>query len=594
MRVRLVLAASMLGLVPAAAAASGGGGILFSAAVPGKGSIVLVRPDGTGLVNLTPNESSYETDTRDYSWSPDGSQIVFSSHRDGPASQEIYVMNADGSAQRRLTFDSGHDSVFNIQPVWSPDGATIAFVHASGLSHSVWLMRPDGSERRELVNVGAMVERLTWSPDSTRLLYDVQNAPPTHVEVVDVRTGMRRSLTPPGQTDFYATWSPDGRSIAMTSNPFARTSHIDVVDSTDGSRRTVSSVPGTDPAWSPDGSEIAFVGIRTFPEYADRYGSPQRLDLFVVGADGMDQRRLTGPLDDDLGGEPGAFHPSWWPDGSRLFFHSGEGIGAQTSAFVVNADGSCEQRFGPPDVPLGFPAWRPLSAVLPAPARCADIRLDGKGPRDVVGLNAPARLHVTVSNDGNLTATGIRLEISASAKEVVKLDPSVSCAGAAPVICTLPPLPSQRWNTVEVDVSSPTAGLLKTQFAVTADEPDNSLFLNRLELDEAVLPCVTVGSKGADDLEGTNGRDSICARGGADRIDARAGNDFVDAGSGDDTVIGGPGRDVLTSGPGRDVILVRDGRRDRITCGTGRDVVVADRLDRVAVDCEKVFRVRAG
>src|SRR5438876_1506711 len=229
MRGLFILVASALVLVPAAGAA-GGGGILFSAALPGKGRIVLVRPDGTGLVDLTSNESAYETDTRDYSWSPDGSRIVFSSHRDGPASQEIYVMNADGSEQRRLTFDSGHDSVFNVQPVWSPDGATIAFVHANGLGEAVWLMRPDGSEQRELVNVGALVERLTWSPDSTRLLYGVSNAPPTHVEVVDARTGVRRSLTPPGQTDFYATWSPDGRSIAMTSNPFARTSRIDVVD----------------------------------------------------------------------------------------------------------------------------------------------------------------------------------------------------------------------------------------------------------------------------------------------------------------------------------------------------------------------------
>jgi Tol biopolymer transport system component len=591
MRGRIVLVASVLVLVPTAGAADGGrGGVLFSAAAPANGSIVSIRPDGTGLVDLTPNESSYETDTRDYSWSPDGSRIVFSSHRDGPASQEIYVMNADGSRQRRLTFDSGHDSVFNIQPAWSPSGATLAFVHAVGLRHSVWLMRPDGSERRELVNVGAMVERLTWSPDSTRLLYDVQNAPPTHVEVVDVRTGVRHSLTPPGQTDFYATWSPDGRSIAMTSNPFASMSHIDVVDAADGSRRTVSAVPGTDPVWSPDGREIAFIGIRSFPEYADRYGAPQRLDLYVVRVDGTDQRRLTGPLDDDLGREPGAFRPSWWPDGSRLFFHSAEGFNAPTSVFVVNADGSCEERFGPSEVPLTFPAWQPGSLVLPPPARCADIRLDGQSPRDVVGLNAPAPLRVTVSNDGNLTATGIRLEISASAKEVVKVDPSVSCAGTAPVVCTLPPLPPQRWKTVEVDVSSPAAGLLETQFAVTAAEPDKSLFLNRLELDETVLHCVTLGSRGADDLEGTNGRDSICARGGADRIDTRGGNDFVDAGSGDDTVIGGSGRDVITAGPGRDIVLARDGRRDRVMCGTGRDVVVADRLDRVAADCEKVFR----
>src|SRR4051812_35593673 len=109
MRGRFLLAVSALALVPAARAADDGGGILFSSPIPGKGGIVLVRPDGSGLVDLTRNESSYETDYRDYSWSPDGSRIVFSSHRDGSSSEEIYVMNADGSDQRRLTFDSGRD-----------------------------------------------------------------------------------------------------------------------------------------------------------------------------------------------------------------------------------------------------------------------------------------------------------------------------------------------------------------------------------------------------------------------------------------------------------------------------------------------------
>jgi Ca2+-binding RTX toxin-like protein len=258
----------------------------------------------------------------------------------------------------------------------------------------------------------------------------------------------------------------------------------------------------------------------------------------------------------------------------------------------VNADGSCEQRFGPPvDFPLLFPAWRPGSTALPPPARCADLRLGGEGPGDVVGLNAPARLHVTVSNDGNLVATGIRLEVTNSPDARVSVYPRVDCVGSGPIACTLPPLLPQRSTTIDVDVSSAHAGLFNTLFVVTNEQqPDENLLLNRLELTQQVLPCVTIGTKGADDLEGTPERDSICGRGGADRIDARAGNDFVDAGSGDDTIIGGPGRDVITTGAGRDVVLVRDGRRDTVDCGSERDVVIADRLDRLDSTCEKVFR----
>ena len=592
MRGLTVLFASVLVLAPVAGAGDEGAGILFSAARPGNGHIVLVRPDGTALSDLTSNEAgSYETDSRMYSWSPDGSRIVFSSHRDGPSSEEIYVMNADGSGQRRLTFHSGHDSIFDIQPAWSPDGRTIAFVHDRNQSDSIWLMNPDGSQQHELANIGAIVRRLVWSPDSTRLLYDINNAPPNRIEVVD-QTGARRSLTPPGRTDYDAVWSPDGRSIAVTSWPLGGTSHIDIVDATDGTRRTVSSVPGADPAWSPDGREIAFIGVRRFPEYTTRYGIPERRDLYVVGADGRGERRLTGPLDEDeLGRESGGFAPSWWPDGSRLFLHSGEGVGVASTTYVVNADGSCEQRFGPAQEPrLLFPAWRPGSTGLPPPARCADLRLGGEGPGDAVGLNAPARLHLTVANDGNLVATGIRLEITSSRDALVNVDPRVDCVGTGPTACMLPPIPPQRSTTIDLDVSSARPGRLETRFVVTNDQPDDSLFLNRLELAELVLPCVTVGTKGADDLEGTQRRDSICGRGGADRIDARAGNDFVDAGSGDDTVIGGPGRDVITAGAGRDVILVRDGRRDTVTCGSERDVVVADRLDRIDSTCEKVFR----
>ncbi|MEJ0061393.1 MAG: hypothetical protein WDM79_18320 [Terricaulis sp.] len=73
------------------------------------------------------------------SFAPDGSQIAFESDRGG--SQQIYVMNADGSRQRRISFGDGRYAT----PVWSPRGDLIAFTRQSGGRFSIGVMRPDGS-----------------------------------------------------------------------------------------------------------------------------------------------------------------------------------------------------------------------------------------------------------------------------------------------------------------------------------------------------------------------------------------------------------------------------------------------------------------
>ena len=591
-RVLPALAIALL-LVPAAGASGGSGGILFSAARPAHGAVAFVLPDGSGFTDLTSNESGYETDVREYSWSPDGTRVVFASHRNGPSSTEIYVMNADGSGQRRLTFDSGHDSIFDLHPAWSPDGSTIAFVQDRNQRDSIRLMSPDGSGQRELINVGAPVRHLLWSPDSTQLLYDVNSPPPSTVSVVGVQTRDRRSLTQFGSAtnDFDPTWSPDGHFVALTSNTPPGANHIVIVDAETGARRTLSPEAAGGASWSPDGTQLAFAAVRKFPEYADRYGVPQRLDLYVVRSDGSDLTRLTGPLDETaFGRAPGASEPTWWPDGSRLFFQSGEGIGAAATSYVVNRDGSCEHRFGPPTEILLYPAWQPVPASVPAPTSCADLRLSAEGLRDVTGLRRPAPLRLTVDNDGNLTATGVRLEITFSPGAEVGLDPRFACAREPQLVCTLPALRAQTSTTFDLALSSSRAGRAEATFVVSADQADEDTFLNTLVVDQTVLPCVTVGTTGPDDLRGTSGKDSICGRGGADRIEGLAGNDVLDAGAGDDTVIGGPGRDTLVAGDGGDVVLARDGRRDSVSCGRGRDVVVADRLDRVGADCERVLR----
>jgi uncharacterized repeat protein (TIGR01451 family) len=98
------------------------------------------------------------------------------------------------------------------------------------------------------------------------------------------------------------------------------------------------------------------------------------------------------------------------------------------------------------------------------------------------------------------------------------------------------------------------------------------------------------GTARADLLRGGAGPDTLYGRGGADRLFGFGGADRLFGEAGDDTLTGGTGSDVLDGGTGRDTIAARDGARDTVRCGTGRDTVTADRVDRVAKDCETVRR----
>jgi TolB protein len=90
------------------------------------------------------------------SYSPDGSKIVFESDRSG--TQQCYVMDADGSNQRRITFFGGRCAT----PEWSPRGDQIAFTNASSFNVSV--MSPSGGNVRTLTN-GWQDEAPTWAPN---------------------------------------------------------------------------------------------------------------------------------------------------------------------------------------------------------------------------------------------------------------------------------------------------------------------------------------------------------------------------------------------------------------------------------------------
>jgi Tol biopolymer transport system component len=217
--------------------------------------------DGTDLTRLT---NSPEPDF-DPSWSPDGTQIAFRSERSGEP--EIWVMNADGTGQRRLAE--------GLSPAWSPDGSLIAFAGRAGLS----VIGPDGTGLRVLPNTEGG-EYPSWSPDGSQIAFN-SNLTGDHVMYIAQADGSKvLDLSRVGE-GWQVAWSPDGRSILFTSHRDHLDNYTDVyLMRPDGSavHRLTHALAYT-PAWSPDGDSIVV-------------SAP---DLLIMDADGSNVRALHTP-----------------------------------------------------------------------------------------------------------------------------------------------------------------------------------------------------------------------------------------------------------------------------------------------------------
>nr|MDP9491607.1 hypothetical protein [Actinomycetota bacterium] len=211
----LLSALGLMSLLPAAATGKPGNGkIVFTS----EGRLIAVDPVSGGESELGPGWAA--------SWSPDGTQIAFLAGGLG-----VFVMNADGGARRLL--HAGDDR----QPVWSPDGSRVVFVHVQQ-------------------NGGTLV-------------------------VVEVASGHAKVVASPTvQGAWPPSWSPDGTRIAYTEGP----ADLAIVGADGSGHRVLVGGTGSEvgPAWSPDGTKIAFI-----------HGASGALPaLHVVDADGGSLRRL--------------------------------------------------------------------------------------------------------------------------------------------------------------------------------------------------------------------------------------------------------------------------------------------------------------
>jgi hypothetical protein len=269
---------------------------------PSKGSqdLFAISPIGRHRMHLTdsPEDDSFPA------YSGDGERIVFSRSPVGePNSGQIWIMNADGSGERQLTFGT-----YDHDPVLSPNGKRIVFTRITGSAEQLWIMRADGSGQRELTFPGQSGEHAhgaSFSPDGKYVAFShFDPATGYHdVSVIGVDGTGERALTAASATHdaYQPDFAPNGKRVVFD---FYDQSQDDLwVVNLDGSglSQLTSSANDLDlsPAFSPDGSRVAFE--RDAPGFTVA-------NIFTGSSTGLDQG-VTGLTSNVAPAQ--AFEPGW-------------------------------------------------------------------------------------------------------------------------------------------------------------------------------------------------------------------------------------------------------------------------------------------
>ncbi len=176
-------------------------------------------PEGCGS-NVV-NVSRHPADDWTPAWSPDGSQLAFSSIRAG--NWEIFVLDMSclddpESCPDKLTQLTA-DGNGNILPVWSPDGSRIAFSSKASGNWDIYTMAPNGTDIRQVTTDPANDLSPAWSPDGTRMAFETNRDGNVEIYVSGANGDADQNISNfPLANDHGPFWSPDGQFIVFYSN----------------------------------------------------------------------------------------------------------------------------------------------------------------------------------------------------------------------------------------------------------------------------------------------------------------------------------------------------------------------------------------
>jgi WD40-like Beta Propeller Repeat len=223
----------------------------------GTPDVYSIQPLAEELGPGSPDPLTSTDADRDAAWSADGRLIAFMSERDGNA--EIYVMNADGTGQTRLTNDPGFDA----DPTFSPDGQIAFNSTRDGGKPEIYVMNGDGTGQTRLTFDPASDRQADWSPNGERIAFESNRSGNFDLFAMNRDGGGLTQLTFDPDDDAEASWHPNSTTIAYTSGPVAAAAVFTLVPGTPGRTRLTPAFGDWHfPAWSPDAKQIAISTLR--------------------------------------------------------------------------------------------------------------------------------------------------------------------------------------------------------------------------------------------------------------------------------------------------------------------------------------------
>jgi dipeptidyl aminopeptidase/acylaminoacyl peptidase len=228
--------------------------------------------------------------------SPDGTQVAYvvteMSLERNSSNSDIWVIPFKGGEARRMTASPNSD----FHPRWSPDGKTLAFTSSRSGTPQIWLLGLDGGEARQLTHVAAGASGVEWSPSGTHLAFLSSVFPDAPDAESNARMLKQQAEDPVKAQIFnqllfrhWNSWRDDRRSHLFVI-PSAGGEAVDVSPG-DFDTPPISLGSAQDYAFSPDGSEIAFVR-NIDPEL--RKGLGTNNDVFTNSLDGKNLKQITG------------------------------------------------------------------------------------------------------------------------------------------------------------------------------------------------------------------------------------------------------------------------------------------------------------